>query len=71
MRKHYNRRRDLLRNELNKHLGGLLDVHTPEAGMHLIGWLPPSTDDRRARVEEQSAPHAVLRLSSAFTSDSG
>ena len=26
----------------------MLDVSLPEAGMHLVGWLPPGKDDRRA-----------------------
>ncbi|MGO8947327.1 MAG: PLP-dependent aminotransferase family protein [Ktedonobacterales bacterium] len=42
------RRRDLLLGELRTQLGGLLELHAPEAGMHLVGWLPPGKDDRRA-----------------------
>jgi GntR family transcriptional regulator/MocR family aminotransferase len=30
------------------HLGGLLEVHAPEGGLNLVGWLPPGKDDRRA-----------------------
>jgi GntR family transcriptional regulator / MocR family aminotransferase len=45
---HYSPRRDLLYRELRTHLGGLLEVHAPEAGMHLVGWLPPGKDDQRA-----------------------
>jgi GntR family transcriptional regulator/MocR family aminotransferase len=45
---HYSRRRDLLHCELRTHLGGLLEVHVPEAGLNLVGWLPPNKDDRRA-----------------------
>lgn len=48
MRHHYQKLRDLLCRELQAHLGGLLEVDAPEAGMHLIGWLPPGKDDRRA-----------------------
>jgi GntR family transcriptional regulator/MocR family aminotransferase len=48
MLQHYNQRRDLLRHELRARLGGLLEVCAPEAGMHLVGWLPPGKDDRRA-----------------------
>jgi GntR family transcriptional regulator/MocR family aminotransferase len=48
MREHYRQRRDLLHHELRTHLGGLLEVHAPEAGMHLVGWLPFGKDDRRA-----------------------
>jgi GntR family transcriptional regulator / MocR family aminotransferase len=48
MREHYQQRRELLLNALRTQLGGLLDVHAPEAGMRLVGWLPPDKDDRRA-----------------------
>jgi GntR family transcriptional regulator/MocR family aminotransferase len=49
MREHYGERRDRLYHALREHLGGLLDVHAPEAGMRLVGWLPPEKDDRRAK----------------------
>ncbi len=45
---HYKQRRDLLHHELQNRLGDLLDVHAPEAGMHLVGWLPPDKDDQQA-----------------------
>jgi len=45
---HYKKLRDLLHRELQAHLGGLLEVHAPEAGLNLVGWLPPGKDDRRA-----------------------
>ena len=48
MRHHYKKLRDVLHRELQAHLGGLLEVHAPDAGMHLVGWLPPGKDDRRA-----------------------
>jgi GntR family transcriptional regulator / MocR family aminotransferase len=48
MLQHYSQRRDLLHRELGTHLGGLLEVHAPEAGMNLVGWLPPDKDDQRA-----------------------
>jgi GntR family transcriptional regulator/MocR family aminotransferase len=44
----YKQRRDLLLRELQTQLGMLLEVHAPEAGMHLVGWLPPGKDDQRA-----------------------
>lgn len=46
--RYYKQRRDLLLMALRTHLGGLLDVHAPEAGLRLVGWLPPDKDDRRA-----------------------
>jgi GntR family transcriptional regulator/MocR family aminotransferase len=48
MLQHYRRRRACLYHELVMHLGGLLEVSLPEAGMELVGWLPPGTDDYRA-----------------------
>jgi GntR family transcriptional regulator/MocR family aminotransferase len=45
---HYSRLRDLLHRELCTHLGGLLEIHAPEGGLNLVGWLPPGKDDRRA-----------------------
>jgi GntR family transcriptional regulator / MocR family aminotransferase len=48
MLRYYKQRRDLLRTALHAHLRGLLDVHAPEAGLRLVGWLSPDKDDRRA-----------------------
>jgi GntR family transcriptional regulator/MocR family aminotransferase len=48
MVQHYRRRRDCLYHELSTTLGGLLDMSVPEAGLELVGWLPPGVDDRRA-----------------------
>jgi len=48
MRQAYDTRRELLAAELRGRLGGLLEVVAPEVGMHLVGWLPPGVDDRRA-----------------------
>jgi GntR family transcriptional regulator / MocR family aminotransferase len=59
----YRRRRDLLRHELHLHLGGLLEVHLPEAGMHLVGWLPPGKDDQRAAELAAGAGIEVIAIS--------
>ena len=64
MRRHYRQRRDLLHQELRAHLGGLLDVHAPEVGMHLVGWLPPDKDDQRAAALAAGAGIAVTPISS-------
>jgi GntR family transcriptional regulator / MocR family aminotransferase len=48
MLQQYRRRRACLYHELVTHLGGMLEVSLPEAGMQLVGWLPPGTDDYRA-----------------------
>ena len=63
MRQHYRRRRDLLYQELRIHLGGLLDVYLPEVGMHLVGWLPPGKDDRRAAALAGDAGVLVAPIS--------
>ena len=67
MLQHYTQRRDLLHRELTAHLGDLLDVYVPEAGMHLVGWLPPDKDDRHAselafRVGIEAAPISKYSL---------
>ena len=52
-----------LHRELRAHLGGLLDVYLPEAGMHLVGWLPPGKDDRRAAELAAEAGVQVVPIS--------
>ena len=63
MRHHYKKLRDLLQRELQAHLGGLLEVHAPDAGMHLVGWLPPGKDDRRAAKLAAQVGIQVLPIS--------
>lgn len=46
--RYYRQRRELFLTALRAHLHGLLEVHAPEAGLRLVGWLPPGADDRRA-----------------------
>jgi GntR family transcriptional regulator/MocR family aminotransferase len=45
MRTLYGERMRLLVETAGKHLKGLLDIETPEAGMHTVGWLPEGVDD--------------------------
>lgn len=45
MRALYMARRDALINAIRGECGSLLEVHTPLAGMHLTGWLPPAMID--------------------------
>jgi GntR family transcriptional regulator / MocR family aminotransferase len=47
MRIHYRRRQDALQYHLRDALAGLATIETLNAGLHLIGWLPASLDDRR------------------------
>jgi GntR family transcriptional regulator / MocR family aminotransferase len=63
MLQHYQRRRDLLYQELQRHLGGLLELYAPELGMHLVGWLPLGVDDRRAAELAQAVGLSVIPLS--------
>jgi GntR family transcriptional regulator/MocR family aminotransferase len=63
MRQHYQRLRDLLSHELQAHLGGLLEMRASEVGMHLVGWLPPEKDDRRAAQLAAQVGIQVLPIS--------
>jgi len=63
MRHHYQKLRDLLQRELQAHLGGLLEVQASEVGMHLVGWLPPGKDDRRAASLAAQVGIQVLPIS--------
>lgn len=57
MLRRYRQRRDLLVLELRQQLADVLEVWTPEAGIHLVGWLPPGWDD--LAVAELSARHGI------------
>jgi GntR family transcriptional regulator / MocR family aminotransferase len=48
MRILYAERQACLIAAVKEELGGLLEIQEREAGMHLIGWLPPGVDDRQA-----------------------
>lgn len=63
MLRHYQQRRDVLASELRTHMGELLDVHAPEVGMHLVGWLPADKDDRRAAELATQAGLSVTPIS--------
>ncbi|QBD76003.1 PLP-dependent aminotransferase family protein [Ktedonosporobacter rubrisoli] len=63
MRHHYQELRDLLQRELQAQLGDLLEVRAPDAGMHLVGWLPLGKDDRRASQLAARAHIQVLPIS--------
>lgn len=45
MRALYSERRAALLDALHTELGDLLEAQIPEAGMHLVAWLPPGLDD--------------------------
>jgi GntR family transcriptional regulator/MocR family aminotransferase len=44
-------------------LGGLLDLAPADAGLHLIGWLPPGVDDRAAAAAAHAAGVDTLSVS--------
>jgi GntR family transcriptional regulator/MocR family aminotransferase len=63
MSQNYSERRDCLHHALRAHLGHLLDIYLPEAGMQLVGWLPPGIDDRRATALAEDAGITVAPIS--------
>lgn len=48
MRRNYRERRDTLFECLVQDCGGLLTPQPTDAGMHMLAWLPPGTDDQAA-----------------------
>ncbi len=59
MRTLYAQRQHMLVAAAGRHLKGLLEVAPAEAGMNLVGWLPPGVDDRvAARAAEQAGLYA-------------
>jgi GntR family transcriptional regulator/MocR family aminotransferase len=63
MQAHYRRRRDCLERALRRELGHLLELFLPEAGMQLVGWLPPGVSDRRATALAAAAGVTVAPVS--------
>jgi GntR family transcriptional regulator/MocR family aminotransferase len=63
MRQQIQRRRDCLHQELRSHLGRLLDVSLPEAGLELVAWLPAGKDDQRASALAEAAGITVVAIS--------
>jgi GntR family transcriptional regulator/MocR family aminotransferase len=47
MRALYAGRQDALVRAVQRELGGVLDIQSAEAGLHVVGWLPPGMDDAR------------------------
>jgi len=66
MRKLYGSRQSLLLEAARAELSGLLEIQESEAGMHLVGWLPPEVSDMEAA--RAASQHNVLALPlSAFS----
>src|SRR5262249_3798436 len=77
MRLRYRERRDALVGALREALGDLLEVAVPEAGLHLVAWLPATlrAEDVVARAAHyglpirtitQPRPHAPAREGLVF-----
>jgi GntR family transcriptional regulator / MocR family aminotransferase len=66
MRNLYGSRQSLLLEAAKAELSGLLEIQESEAGMHLVGWLPPELSDRE--TARAASAHNVLALPlSAFS----
>lgn len=63
MRTLYRERQEILIHEAKRHLAGGLEVAPADAGMHLIGWLPPGTDDRETSRRAREAGVRAAPLS--------
>jgi GntR family transcriptional regulator / MocR family aminotransferase len=63
MRVQYLARRDALVDALRRELGDVLDVVAPEAGMHLVAWLPPGVDGRAAAARVAAYDQHILPVS--------
>ncbi len=51
MRALYMERRSAMIKSIREYLGGLLEIGDTEAGMHLVGWLPPHVEDSRVSAD--------------------
>ncbi|MEO7718760.1 MAG: PLP-dependent aminotransferase family protein [Capsulimonas sp.] len=51
MRALYHERQSILLEAARRELAGILDIAPADGGMHLVGYLPPGTDDRQAALE--------------------
>jgi GntR family transcriptional regulator/MocR family aminotransferase len=66
MRLLYERRQRALVSAVSDELRGIVEIAPADAGMHLIGWLPPGTSDRQA-AEHALRHDCVMRPLSWFT----
>jgi GntR family transcriptional regulator/MocR family aminotransferase len=64
MRQLYAERMAILKEESEKHLGGLLDVTHAAAGMRTVAWLKPETSDKAAAEQARRLGLEVMELSS-------
>jgi GntR family transcriptional regulator/MocR family aminotransferase len=63
MRSLYAERQAVFLRLCRSHLDGLLEVEPAEAGMQLMGWLPPGVDDQMVATELRAQGVVVAPLS--------
>jgi GntR family transcriptional regulator / MocR family aminotransferase len=63
MRNLYGSRQALLLETARAELSGLLEIQESEAGMHLVGWLPPGMSDMEAARAASERDLLALPLS--------
>jgi GntR family transcriptional regulator / MocR family aminotransferase len=59
----YQQRRDVLASALATKMGDRMEVFVPEAGMHLVGWLPADVDDTALAARAAKAGLEVSPIS--------
>jgi GntR family transcriptional regulator / MocR family aminotransferase len=62
----YAERQSALVAAAERHLNGLLEVNSAEAGMHLIGWLPEGIDDEEVARRANAEGIGVTALSACY-----
>lgn len=67
MRKLYEFRQNILVEECEKHLKGLVKVKKAEAGMHLVGWLAENLDDREISKRAANENLQIMPISHYFS----
>lgn len=65
MRGIYQKRQQILVEEAEKHLKGMLEVSPATSGMHLIGWLPEGADDWQIFQEARKQNLQIAPLSAS------
>ena len=63
MRALYMERRSAMIKSIREYLGGLLEIGDTEAGMHLVGWLPPHVEDSRVSADAAKVGLHTLPIS--------
>jgi len=66
MRALYAERQAMLLDAAARHLGDRLSLHPAEAGMHLVGYLPPGSDDRAIAVRARQRGVEVTPLAALY-----